>query len=31
VADHDLVRAGEAELTEHRRDHVGFVFQFIKD
>jgi putative ABC transport system ATP-binding protein len=26
--DHDLVRAGEAELTQYRRDHVGFVFQF---
>ena len=26
--DHDLVRASEAELTEYRREHVGFVFQF---
>ena len=26
--DHDLVRAGEGELTQYRRDHVGFVFQF---
>ena len=26
--DHDLARAGEAELTSYRRDHVGFVFQF---
>ena len=26
--DHDLVRAREAELTQYRRDHVGFVFQF---
>ena len=26
--DHDLVRAGEAKLTQYRRDHVGFVFQF---
>ncbi|AKR54669.1 ABC transporter [Devosia sp. H5989] len=26
--DHDLTRAGEAELTRYRRDHVGFVFQF---
>jgi putative ABC transport system ATP-binding protein len=26
--DHDLVAAGEAELTSYRRDHVGFVFQF---
>jgi putative ABC transport system ATP-binding protein len=24
----DLARAGEAELTEYRRRHVGFVFQF---
>ena len=24
----DLSRAGEAELTEYRRRHVGFVFQF---
>ena len=28
--DHDLVRAREAELTQYRRDHVGFVFQFYK-
>jgi putative ABC transport system ATP-binding protein len=27
-AGHDLVRATERELTEFRRDHVGFVFQF---
>ena len=26
--DHDLTAAGEAALTEDRRDHVGFVFQF---
>jgi putative ABC transport system ATP-binding protein len=26
--DHNLATAGEAELTEYRRDHVGFVFQF---
>jgi len=26
--DQDLSRAGEAELTRFRRDHVGFVFQF---
>jgi putative ABC transport system ATP-binding protein len=26
--DHDLVGAGEAELTRYRREHVGFVFQF---
>jgi putative ABC transport system ATP-binding protein len=26
--DHDLVRANESELTEYRRYHVGFVFQF---
>lgn len=26
--DHDLTTAGEAALTEYRRDHVGFVFQF---
>jgi putative ABC transport system ATP-binding protein len=26
--DHDLVRAGDAELTRYRREHVGFVFQF---
>jgi len=26
--DHDLTRAGEAELTRYRRQHVGFVFQF---
>jgi putative ABC transport system ATP-binding protein len=25
---HDLTRAGEAELTRYRREHVGFVFQF---
>jgi len=24
----DLTRAGEAELTRYRREHVGFVFQF---
>ena len=26
--DHDLTRASERELTEYRRYHVGFVFQF---
>jgi putative ABC transport system ATP-binding protein len=26
--DHNLVAASERELTEYRRDHVGFVFQF---
>lgn len=26
--DHDLTNASESELTEYRRDHVGFVFQF---
>jgi len=26
--EHDLTRATEAELTEYRRYHVGFVFQF---
>ena len=26
--DHDLTRAGDAELTAYRREHVGFVFQF---
>lgn len=26
--DHNLTAASEAELTEFRRDHVGFVFQF---
>jgi putative ABC transport system ATP-binding protein len=26
--DHDLTHASEAELTEYRREHVGFVFQF---
>lgn len=26
--DHNLVSAGEGALTEFRRDHVGFVFQF---
>jgi len=26
--DHDLTEAGEAALTEYRRTHVGFVFQF---
>ncbi len=26
--DHDLTATGEAALTEYRRDHVGFVFQF---
>ena len=25
--DHDLVGAGDAELTRYRREHVGFVFQ----
>ena len=27
-ADHDLTQADEATLTQFRRDHVGFVFQF---
>lgn len=27
-ADHDLTRATDRRLTEYRRDHVGFVFQF---
>lgn len=27
-ADHDLTRATDSELTQYRRDHVGFVFQF---
>ncbi|MFM7084111.1 MAG: ABC transporter ATP-binding protein [Hyphomicrobium sp.] len=26
--DHDLTKATEGQLTEYRRDHVGFVFQF---
>jgi putative ABC transport system ATP-binding protein len=26
--DHNLTEATDAELTEYRRDHVGFVFQF---
>jgi putative ABC transport system ATP-binding protein len=26
--DHDLAVADDAQLTEYRRDHVGFVFQF---
>lgn len=26
--DHNLVSANDSELTEFRRDHVGFVFQF---
>lgn len=26
--DHDLTKATDAQLTEYRRDHVGFVFQF---
>jgi putative ABC transport system ATP-binding protein len=26
--DHDLTQADDAALTEYRRDHVGFVFQF---
>jgi putative ABC transport system ATP-binding protein len=26
--DHDLTSAGDAALTEYRRTHVGFVFQF---
>ncbi len=26
--DHDLTRASEDELTEYRREHVAFVFQF---
>lgn len=27
-ADHDLTAATEAQLTQYRREHVGFVFQF---
>jgi putative ABC transport system ATP-binding protein len=27
-ADHDLTRASDSELTEYRREHVGFIFQF---
>jgi putative ABC transport system ATP-binding protein len=27
-ADHELTNADEAELTQYRREHVGFVFQF---
>ena len=27
--DHDLVASDEAQLTQYRRDHVGFVFQFF--
>ncbi|MCA9214352.1 MAG: ABC transporter ATP-binding protein [Planctomycetales bacterium] len=27
-ADHDLTNADEYELTQYRREHVGFVFQF---
>jgi putative ABC transport system ATP-binding protein len=27
-ADHDLTKATDQQLTEYRRDHVGFVFQF---
>jgi putative ABC transport system ATP-binding protein len=27
-AEHDLTAATEAQLTQYRRDHVGFVFQF---
>jgi putative ABC transport system ATP-binding protein len=26
--DHDLVRADERALTQYRREHVGFIFQF---
>src|SRR5688500_13186958 len=26
--DHDLTRMSERELTQYRRDHIGFVFQF---
>lgn len=26
--DHDLVNATEAQLTQYRREHIGFVFQF---
>jgi len=26
--DHNLIGAGDAELTRYRREHVGFVFQF---
>ena len=26
--DHNLATSGERELTQYRRDHVGFVFQF---
>jgi len=27
--DHDLITADEAALTRYRREHAGFVFQFI--
>ncbi len=27
-ADHDLTAASEKELTQYRREHVGFIFQF---
>jgi putative ABC transport system ATP-binding protein len=27
-AEHDLVSASESQLTQYRREHVGFVFQF---
>ena len=27
--DHDLVASDEAQLTQYRREHVGFVFQFF--
>lgn len=27
-ADHDLTAANDAQLTQYRREHVGFVFQF---
>lgn len=27
-ADHDLTAANESQLTQYRREHVGFVFQF---
>src|SRR5690349_16491203 len=26
--EHDLTKADEAQLTDYRRNHVGFVFQF---
>ena len=29
--DHDLTQADEHELTQFRREHVGFIFQFYID